>query len=65
LISATRAAAALVAEINAALNDEAQAIATRQHDTELAMAQRRMRYATAVALAAIVVVVLIIWAGLR
>jgi exodeoxyribonuclease VII large subunit len=59
------AAAALVAGIKAALNDEAQAIATRQHDAELAMAQRRMRYATAVAVAAIVVVVLIIWAGLR
>jgi exodeoxyribonuclease VII large subunit len=59
------AAAALVAGIEAALNDEAQAIATSQHDTELAAAQRGMRYATALALAAIVVVVLVIWAGLR
>jgi hypothetical protein len=47
------------------LNDEAQAISTLQHDAELATAQRRMRYATAVALVAIVVLVLIIWAGVR
>lgn len=59
------AAAALVAAIKAALNDEAQAIATRQHDADFATVRRRMRYAIAVALAAIVVLVLVIWAGLR